>query len=253
MPFKRFLSTAFLAAAAATSGGCFVEEAATAARDHYEETLEFRPGGTFRLENTNGKVVVEGWDRDTVSIEAEKGAPSRRMLDDIEIDIEQTGDLIEVKTRLSRRRSLFGARGKVDYMIRVPENAQVEVETVNGTVQVDRVRGRVNASTINGSVEIADVSGEVEARTINGSIRASYLEAGGGSHRFSTTNGGVRVQLPPDVSGDFEARTVNGSIQTDFPLEVSGRPGRRLHGQLGDGKGRFRISTVNGSVKIQKL
>ncbi len=138
--------------------------------------------------------------------------------------------------------------------MRVPERAKVDVETVNGSVQVDGIRGRVQASTVNGSVQVADVSGEVDARTINGSIRASYLEPGtSGHHRFSTTNGSVRVRLPPDVSGEFEARTVNGGISTDFPLEVTGRPGRRLFGQLGDGKGRFTISTVNGSVNLQKF
>jgi hypothetical protein len=46
---------------------------------------------------------------------------------------------------------------------------------------------------------------------------------------------------------------VNGGISTDFPLTVSGRiGGRRLQGRLGDGRARFDLRTVNGSVKILK-
>jgi DUF4097 and DUF4098 domain-containing protein YvlB len=233
---------------------CFLGEHTMAARDHFEETVDFTPGGTFRLDNVNGEVVIETWERSEVRIEAEKAAASERTLREIQIQIDRLGDQVEVRTRFPRRRSFFGRMGKVDYRIRVPAEARVDVETVNGKLQVEGIRGRVKASTVNGSIEIEDVAGEAEVATVNGSIRARYLEVDpDGRNRFSTTNGSVRLRLPPDVSGDFEARTVNGSIQTDFPLEVSGKLGRRLRGRLGEGRGSFEISTVNGSVRIEKL
>jgi DUF4097 and DUF4098 domain-containing protein YvlB len=234
--------------------GCFLEEAALAAHDRLEETRSFEPGGTFRLENINGSVTVETWEQDQVRIEAEKSATSDRSLDAIKIEIDGEGDLVEVRTRVPRRRSIFGSIGKVDYLIRLPAQARVEVETVNGKLYIEGIAGRVRASTVNGTVEIQDLSGEAEASTVNGGIEASYREADpDGRHHFSTTNGGVRLTLPPNVSGRFEASTVNGSIRTDFPLEVHGRfGGRRLDGRLGEGRGSFDINTVNGSVTIDK-
>jgi DUF4097 and DUF4098 domain-containing protein YvlB len=245
-------SAALLVAVIASTPGCYFEEVALAAREQIEETRSFEPGGTFRLENVNGTVTIVAWDQDSVRIEAEKAANNEKALESIEVEIVGEGDWVEVKTRLPRSRSFFGSGGKVDYYVKIPARAKIQVETVNGKLEVEGIQGQVRASTVNGSVHIFDVSGEVESSTVNGSIEATYHEVDAdGRHRFSTTNGSVTLRLPMDASGEFEARTVNGSIKTDFPLEVSGKFGhRRLRGRLGEGKGTFDISTVNGSVKI---
>jgi DUF4097 and DUF4098 domain-containing protein YvlB len=200
----------------------------------------------------NGTVTIEAWEQDSIYIEAEKAANSEEALESIEVEIDGEGDWVEVKTRLPRSRAFFGSGGKVDYFVKIPAQAKIQVETVNGKLQVEGIEGQVRATTVNGSVHIFDVSGEVESSTVNGSIEATYLDVDAdGRHRFSTTNGSVTLRLPIDASGEFEARTVNGSIETDFPLEVSGKFGhRRLRGRLGEGSGTFDISTVNGSVKI---
>jgi DUF4097 and DUF4098 domain-containing protein YvlB len=248
------LTVLALSAVIILTTGCFIEEVALASRETLEETRAFDSGGTFRLENVNGTVTIETWSEETVRITAEKAANNERALEAIEIDIDGEGDWVEVKTHLPRSRMFFGSGGKVDYRITLPAKARVEVETVNGKLDVEGIEGLVRASTVNGSVEVARVSGEVETSTVNGSIKATYLDVDpDGRHRFSTTNGSVTLYLPPDASGEFEAQTVNGSIKTDFPLEVTGKFGsRRLRGRLGDGRGTFDISTVNGSVRIRE-
>lgn len=231
---------------------CFIEEVALASRETIEETRPFDPGGTFRLENVNGTVTIDTWGENSVRISAEKAANNERALEAIDIDIDGEGDWVEVKTHLPRSRLFFGSGGKVDYRITLPTRAKVQVETVNGKLEVSGIEGQVRASTVNGSVEVGEVSGEIETSTVNGSIKANYQNVDAdGRHRFSTTNGSVTIYLPTHASGDFEARTINGSIKTDFPLEVTGKYGnRRLRGQLGEGRGTFDISTVNGSVRI---
>ncbi len=246
--------TAPLLLAASALSGCFLEDAALTARDSLEETRDFEPGGTFRLENINGSVTVETWDQERIYIEAVKSATSQRSLDAIKIEIDGEGDLVEVRTRVPRRRSFFGRIGKVEYLVRLPAEARVVVVTVNGKLHIGGIAGRVQASTVNGTVEIYDVSGEVEASAVNGSIEAIYRQADSdGRHHFSTVNGGVTLSLPPDAGGRVEAHTVNGTVQTDFPLEVRGKfRGRHLEGRIGEGRGSFDINTVNGSVTINK-
>jgi DUF4097 and DUF4098 domain-containing protein YvlB len=241
-----------VAVAGLGSAGCIVGDAVLAARDSFEETRPFEPGGTFELENTNGSITIATWDEGRVRIEAERAATTERMLEKIEIDVSGEGDRVRVKTRLPRRWA-FGASGSVSYHVTLPRKARLELQTVNGRVAVEGVSGEVRASTVNGRVEITRTAGEVEASTVNGSIEVAYDEADAdGHHSFSTTNGSVTLYLPADVSGRFEARTVNGSIRTDFPLEVKGRIGKRLEGRLGDGSGSYEIRTVNGSVKIRQ-
>jgi DUF4097 and DUF4098 domain-containing protein YvlB len=239
-------------AAAAATWACDVAAMGPQEHQQVNETRRLDPQGTFTLENTNGTVVIESWSESSVSIEAEKVAPESE-LDDLRVEIKGEGSRVDVTTRYPR--SGWGrSHGHVDYRVKVPRDARVEVETTNGAVKVLGAGGSVRATTTNGSVEVAEAGGDVEASTTNGSIRAGYRQSpSGGSQRLSTTNGSVTLTLPADASGEFSASTVNGGISTDFPLQVSGRfGGRKLRGRLGDGPARFELSTVNGAVKILK-
>jgi hypothetical protein len=215
------------------------------------ETRPLDPGGTFRLENTNGYVEVHTWAEPRVKIEAEKSG-SRWTVENTRVEILGEGDRITVETRQPRQQWMFGRSGKVDYHVTVPENARVEIETTNGRVRIEGATGRVRAATTNGGVEVDDAAGIVEASSTNGGVKVAFRRSPAeGESRISTTNGSVTLTLPPDASGAFEASTVNGGINTDFPLTVSGGVGgRRLRGQLGEGRARFELRTVNGGVRI---
>lgn len=245
------LSAAALLLTLPALSACDVSAMGPQSTEHVSETRRLSATGTFTLENTNGTVTVETWNSDSVSIEADKKGPADR-LDDIKIEIRGEGDRVDVVTRFPH--VTFGNSGHVEYHVKVPETAHVELTTTNGAVRVAGGQGGLKAETTNGSVEVGDVGGTVEASTTNGSIRVSYNRApDGGTQRFSTTNGSVSVTLPADARGDFTASTVNGGISTDFPLSVSGRfGGRRLRGRLGDGGPRYELSTVNGGIKIRK-
>jgi hypothetical protein len=241
-----------LVALAVSTTACDVAAMGPEERRRVTETRRLDPQGTFTLENTNGAVTIETWSEASVSIEAEKVAPEGQ-IDDVRVEIRGEGSRVDVLTHHVRRGG-WGRHGRVQYHVKVPQDARVEVETTNGSVRVIGTGGALRASTTNGGVEIREAAGSVEASTTNGSIRAAYREAPeGGTQRLSTTNGSVTLTLPADVSGDFSASTVNGGISTDFPLQVSGRfGGRKLRGRLGDGSPRFELSTVNGAVKILK-
>jgi hypothetical protein len=241
-----------LAAVSIASAGCLdVGAMGPQEREQVNETRRLDPRGTFRIENTNGAVQIETWAESSVSIEAEKVAPEGQ-LDDLRVEIKGEGDRVDVTTRYPT--GGWGRHGRVEYRVKVPRDARVEVETTNGAVKVLGAGGAVRASTTNGSVEVADAGGDVEASTTNGSIRAAYRRApSSGTQRMSTTNGSVTLTLPANAGGDFSASTVNGGISTDFPLEVSGRfGGKKLRGRIGDGSAHFELRTVNGAVKIQK-
>jgi hypothetical protein len=234
---------------------CVVGDAALTVRRTQVETRAIEPGGTFHLRNVNGGVFVASGGERQVRIEAEKAASSQAALDEVEIAIAGQGDRVEVRTRTPRHRwTLFGPRVRVNYRITLPEGTHVDIETVNGSIHVSRLKGPVRAAAVNGSVRIEDAAKDVDARTVNGSIDASYGAAvGEGSHRFATTNGSVTLRLPEDVRASFQADTVNGRISTDLPLDVQGRFGaKHLVGRLGEGGGHFEIHTVNGSIAVKK-
>lgn len=215
-------------------------------REHFEQTVEFNPGGTFSIENQNGSIEIGVGSESSVRIEAEKEAKSEEALRDLEIVVEGSGDRVSVRTVHHSRRG----SGGVSYRITLPAEAQVQVSTANGEVSVRGIQGRVQAESVNGALDIEDIAGEIEAKTTNGSIRARYQNLEGGRHRFETTNGEVRVTLPADAGGDLDAETMNGSIDVDFPMNLTRTSRRHVQGSFGSGSSTFEISTVNGSVSI---
>jgi hypothetical protein len=235
---------------------CVVGDAALTVRRTEVETRAIEPGGTFHLRNVNGHVSVASGGERQVRIETEKAANSQGALDEVEIAIAGQGDRVEVRTRTPQRRwTLFGPRVRVNYRITLPESAHVDIETVNGSIHVSRLKGPVRAAVVNGGIRVEGAAGAVDARTVNGSIDASYgAVVGEGSHRFATTNGSVSVRLPENTRGSFRADTVNGRISTDLPLDVQGHFGaKHLVGRLGEGGGHFEIHTVNGSIAVKKI
>ena len=38
----------------------------------FDQSYPLQPGGTFELQNVNGRVEVDGWDRDSVEVHAVK-------------------------------------------------------------------------------------------------------------------------------------------------------------------------------------
>lgn len=222
-----------------------------------EKSVALDAGGSFRVENINGTIRIDAWDRDEVQIVAEKSASSESALDEIEVEIRGEGDRVDVHTRLPKSGWLFGGEsGSVSYEIIAPEGARVTAITVNGRVRIEGISGRVEAKSVNGKVEIIDAAGEVESSTVNGSVEVSYIALpGSGSHGMTTVNGTVSLTLPESAAGHFEVNTVNGGISSDFPLEISKKNFgnfRSVSDSIGEGGGSFKIKTVNGQVNIRK-
>jgi putative adhesin len=251
----RLLARASLVLAAALSLPACIDGGPLAAHETLTETRPFEHGGSFELENVNGRVDVATWNEPEVRIVADKSASSRSLLRRLEVRIEGQGSRVSVFTQYPRRMAWFlGSGGQVNYRITLPADARVRVKTVNGRVEVDGVATEVRASTTNGSVEVKDAGGPVVVSTVNGSVTAGYRSRPPDAEtRLSTTNGSLTLLLPEGTGGRLEAQTVNGSVENDFPLQSTDRSSRhRLTGRLGEGNGSIEMTTVNGSIHVAR-
>src|SRR5262252_1992139 len=72
----------------------------SAFRNDFEHTYALQPGGSFELQNVNGKVEVQGWDRPEVEIRATKTAlKSLSDLERVHIDVTAKPDAVSVVTQ----------------------------------------------------------------------------------------------------------------------------------------------------------
>jgi Toastrack DUF4097 len=140
---------------------------------------------------------------------------------------------------------------RVAFRVEVPAGVELRAHTVNGDVTASGLSGDVSARTVNGDIDIS-TSGLARATTVNGSIQATMGRWDAVGADFETVNGSIVVDVPDGLDANVEARWMNGRLDTDLPLRVQGRLGRRsASAVLGEGGGELRLVTVNGSIRIR--
>src|SRR5258708_39526256 len=118
----------------------------------FNQTYPLQPGGSFELQNVNGTVDVQGWDRDTIEIHAVKTAKHKESdLELVTIDVDAKPGGASVATRYPQNE---GAAVAVEYTVRVPHCAHVEhLGTANGTVRVSRIERVEDLRSVTGNIE----------------------------------------------------------------------------------------------------
>jgi DUF4097 and DUF4098 domain-containing protein YvlB len=219
---------------------------------------------------TNGDIRVHAWDRAEYSVETCKIAAA------------DTGAMADQAARaisIGHSAGNITFRGPVGddadwtvvFLIRAPKDAVVNLETVNGPIEVKGLSGSVRLRAVNGPIAIGDCTGNVEASTTNGPI--AFTGERGDVH-LRADNGPIAVNLTADAwSGPLlDARTVNGPLALRMPdtfrsgvrLESSGllsckaspcrsaftdRGGRTM--QMNGASDVIRLSTENGPMAVQ--
>jgi Putative adhesin len=218
----------------------------------FERTYPLQSGGHFVLENVNGSVEVEGWDRNEVEVCAIKTAQNDpRDIDRVEIDVESHPDEVDVHTRYPDGE---GAGVAVQYLIHVPNRVLLgSVHTVNGSLIVRGIDGGGELRSVNGDVEVLESSGRFNAKTTNGNLRLELRElADGAPMNLETVNGSVELGLPWDARADLNVHNMNGDLYSEVPVtSTTALPGSRaFHGRLGRGGGAISVRTVNGAIRL---
>lgn len=169
-----------IAAAALITGGSLFAAELT---EKFDKT--FAGKATVGVQNENGSVTVKSWDRPEIRVEAEKTAEGNReaaaaAMKEIKIDVRDEGGTLRIRTVLPKRNGggcldwLAGTNvnANVRYTVTVPRKTNLDLETVNGRIEVREVEGVMDLETTNGKIEIAKSSGRVNAETTNGGIIA---------------------------------------------------------------------------------
>ena len=282
---KPMVKTALLAllglASVATSA-----QAAVTLKDRFQQTYPLQSGGTVTLDNVNGGVTIEAWDRNEVMVVADKEVKAKtddaakKAMQQVQIQVNKGNGRLDIVTKLPKRdNGLFewmagnNVNINVKYQVKVPRNATLDVETVNGGVRVagthgkanvettngaltiDGVHGNLDLETTNGAINVTRSAGAVEAETTNGGIEIELTEVPDGSDlSFETTNGGVTVRLPRDIRVSLDAATSNGRVDSDFDVDgADSKSKRRLSGDINGGGGKLRVRSTNGSVSIEEI
>lgn len=259
-----------------------VLSAATAVIE-FEENVQ--PGTTILVDTFNGKVEISSWEESFVKITATKKARKESYLENAIIEINNS-EKLEIKAVPLKKNSKVG----VSLEIKVPKDVVIElVDTSNGAIIINEVKGDGRFDTSNGRIEIhncqgeflldtsngaikcENVAGRVSADTSNGSIKLynvseiQYADTSNGSITaeieriyndmdLSTSNGSITVYLSNELDATIKAGTSNSSLKLeDVAIQVESQSRTKLRGTMGSGQHNINISTSNGGIKIMGM
>lgn len=234
--------------------------------EEFHQSYPLTATGRVSLDNINGGVRVEVWDRNEVKVDATKSADMKEKLQELEILVDPLADSIRIKVKYpmtnwngtwSTDKEVYKRNmnpGSVDFVLTVPRSARINsIELINGSIDLKDLTGEVKASSINGKVVVKNLMGDSKVSTINGKLEASFDKVDSGrSLSLSSVNGNVQVTLPSDVNAQVKASTVHGGIDNNFGLNVRKGEyvGRDMQGVLGNGGARVNLSNVNGGISM---
>lgn len=231
--------------------------------ERYSKTIKAGRGATLDLQNVSGSITVTGTGGDEIVIEAVKRARARTedrakaILRDLDIHLIDRPGRVTIRTFYPRMTGSVSAA--VDYTVRVPQDAAVDLKFVSGDLRISNVKGAVRLETVNGSVHAAQaprleyaksVSGTVEITgNIDGELTASSLT---GAVLLKDLK--VRALEVTTISGDVvlnevlvdraRVRSVEGDLQFVGALVKNGRYDMNSH------SGRIRL-TLPSSVGFE--
>ena len=251
-----------------------------------EISLSSAPAQTVvEVYNLLGSVKVEGYTGSKVLLEIDKTVSAKKKADiergekEFELGIDTRQDTIVIytkapyDTRPSRNKSNQNNQIpysiKLDYVIKVPQNVQLRLSTINdGAIEVTNVHGKMKVNNINGSIRVENAKGLTDLHTINGGIDVTYAASPATGSSCYTINGTINASYPDDLSADIKLKSMNGDFYTDFPnAEVAPQTvvrrnasdsgttyklNKDTHLKIGKGENKMNFETLNGSIYIKK-
>jgi hypothetical protein len=200
------------------------------------------------LMNRSGTVTVEGWDRTDVSISAELESPAANIAPQ-----NQSGTVVINLVRDNQGRVEVG---DVNFTVRVPYYAMVDIETRIGNVNVSNVRSGLVRAKISseGDITLTNIgSSAVSAENVIGDIFFDGDILDGGIYRFSSMRGTISLRIPFNSSFKLVATapsTRNISLGTFAGGMNTLGNGRRVVGNFGEGSAALSITNQQGSIKF---
>ncbi len=200
----------------------------------------------LQLMNRTGTVTVEGWNRPEVSIVAVMEAPAANI-----VPQSLSGMILINLLRDNQGRET----GNVNFMIKVPFNSKVDIETRIGNLQVANVRSGLVRAHISseGDITLTNISATaVSAENGLGDIFFDGEIMEGGNYRFTSMKGNINLRIPFSSSFKLIAtapstRNINLGSFANSDLVYVG-DGRRVTGKFRDGAATLTVTNQRGGI-----
>jgi DUF4097 and DUF4098 domain-containing protein YvlB len=171
---------------------------------------------TLKVTDDAGDVTITGADVDTVEVTVIKTAydSTQARADEevkgIKYTIEQTGSTITLKYELPKSMNFNNNVNTVEFIVTVPHETTVDVNTSFGEVSVASTKGTVDIKNSFGDVALENIEGALSVQTNSGEVNAISITAGDENIDLSSDFGGITLEKAGgrDITLDSNSGTI---------------------------------------------
>lgn len=215
-----------------------------------EWTKSYEISGRAQVRVASNDAAVQVFTGDSKKVDFRVYYEGYEVNRNLHIDSHQDGDSVQINARVAGHWGFSWGKGRnVRIEVHMPKDADLQVDTGDGSVDTQPINGRVKIHTGDGSVRAQAVSGDVDIDTGDGSVT---LDGAKGSIRLHTGDGHIDAR---NLDGRVDASSGDGHIKIAGRLDA-------LNIKTGDGSidahlqpgskvtSTWTIRTGDGSVDI---
>ena len=240
----------------------------------------------------DGAVLVSTGDIKQVEIRVE--FTGYKLDQDLRVSTTQNGDSVTVVAKTGSGSWFnFGVHHRsLRVEIHMPKDADLNVDTGDGSVEADSITGNMDIHTGDGHITVQGAKGSIRLRSGDGHIEARGLDGRadittGDGHvniegRFDSLNiktgdgsvaaradtgstvaspwtihtgdGSVDLDLPGEIHANVDASTNDGRISLGIPVMVEGTfSSTKIFGKMNGGGQPITVRTGDGSIRLNKV
>lgn len=244
------------------------------------DSFAFGVGGTIAISGApTGSIKIEGWSKNEIEISAE-----------IELEAANEADLAKLSSvvgfvleeslgrtsitsigpndkkamkKLDKKfpKHLIGVPFTINYVLKVPRYADLQINGGKGAIKVSGVEGVLRVSNLEGDADLELVGGSITATFGSGLVNVSIPTRSwrGRFAEISLARGDMNVNLPTGLSAYFDAEVLrSGKIENLFeafvPRERKGEfTERSMVAKTGNGSVPLKFTVGDGNIKITEI
>jgi Putative adhesin len=218
--------------------------------EEYSKTYAVTGQTTVRIQADDSSVHVITADTDRVEFRVtSEGFAAVNIGRKLHIDSQQNGNQVELTVRLSPGVTLGINNKRISTEVRMPKNADLQLETSDGHVEVSDLNGNIVVHTSDGAIKASQLSGTIDIRSNDGDISAEALKgtfklhSGDGKITATQLDGNCNASTrdgPIKVAGRFDSLDVKSG---DGAVNARAEPGSKLSTT-------WSITTADGGVEV---
>lgn len=156
----------------------------------FDQSFEFKTGGTVKIDNLSGEVKIEVWAEELVHVVAKKVEPAGHPVALSDIAFFNTRNQIQIKTQPAEKTT------RIDLTVYIPRNTSLRIITSSGAVQI---KGAIASALV---------------ETSAGNIKLESPASQDADLVATTTNGTIKAEIPIETYGTPSSKAVQGKLNS---------------------------------------